>query len=121
MTVTTSATSVECIHSVPTQQCASCRTCSHGLAASRCLRCREATAKKPSPGPQPSEQYEEYEIFFVPAQNSWYYRGPDAEGTVSSESYRSAFQARRAVIAALAAPPQNGSNGVIAGKKKRKK
>jgi hypothetical protein len=111
----------ECIHGVPTQQCAACRTCAHGLMASRCGRCRAALAKKPAPIAQPSEQYEHYEIFFVPAENSWYYRAPD-DGSVSPESYRSAFQARRAVHEALNAPegvPVGA--GAPNGKKKRKK
>jgi hypothetical protein len=95
----------ECIHGVPTQQCAACRTCQHGLTASRCGRCRAALAKKPAPSPQPSEQHGQYEIFFVPAENSWYYRRQD-DGTLSRESYRSAFQARRAVNSALAAPAE---------------
>ena len=94
----------ECIHGVPTQQCAACRTCPHGLTTSRCGRCRAALAKKPAPLPQPSEQLGPFEIFFVPAENSWYYRGPDGAGIVSRESYRSAFQARRAVNAALTTP-----------------
>ena len=112
----------ECIHGVPTQQCAACRTCAHGLMASRCGRCRAALAKKPAPGAQPSEQYERYEIFFVPAENSWYYRAPDDGGSVSAESYRSAFQARRAVNEALSSP--DGATlaaGASTGKKKRKK
>jgi hypothetical protein len=116
----TTATTTECIHSVPVQQCAACRTCPHKLAASRCTRCREALAKKPAPGPQPSEEYESYEIFFVPSENSWYYRGPADEPIVSRESYRSAFQARRGVDAAISGLGTNGSNGT-AGKKKRKK
>jgi hypothetical protein len=103
-TPTRSVMTTECIHGVPTQQCAACRTCLHGLTASRCSRCRAALAKKPAPSPQPSEQLGNYEIFFVPAENSWYYRTHDDGGTVSRESYRSAFQARRAVNSALAAP-----------------
>ena len=112
----------ECIHGVPTQQCAACRTCAHGLTASRCGRCRAALAKKPAPSAQPSEQYEHYEIFFVPSENSWYYRAPDTDGAVSPESYRSAFQARRAVNEALTAPEgASVATGTTNGKKKRKK
>ena len=110
----------ECIHGVPTQQCAACRTCAHGLMASRCGRCRAALAKKPAPSAQPPEQYEHHEIFFVQTENSWYYRAPD--GGVSPESYRSAFQARRAVNAVLAAPEgASVAAGAPSGKKKRKK
>jgi hypothetical protein len=111
----------ECIHGVPTQQCAACRTCTHGLTASRCTRCRAALAKKPAPSAQPSERHEQYEIFFVPAENSWYYRAPDDGGTVSRESYRSAFQARRAVNAAIATPAEASvTTGATKARKKRK-
>ena len=112
---------LECIHGVPTQQCAACRTCEHGLMASRCGRCRAALAKKPAPGAQPSEQYEHYEIFFVPAENSWYYRAPDEDGTVSRESYRSAYQARRAVNDALTTDGEPVVAGTSPDRKKRKK
>jgi hypothetical protein len=109
----------ECIHGVPTQQCAACRTCMHGLTASRCGRCRAALAKKPAPSAQPSERHGQYEIFFVPAENSWYYRSQDNGGIVSRESYRSAFQARRAVNAALATPI--AASVTVAAPKSRKK
>jgi hypothetical protein len=109
----------ECIHGVPTQQCAACRTCMHGLTTSRCGRCRAALTKNPSPSPQPSEQLGPYEIFFVPAENSWYYRGQDDGGMVSRESYRSAFQARRAVNAALATP--SAASATLAAPTSRKK
>jgi hypothetical protein len=95
-----------CIHAVPTQQCSSCRICDHGLAFARCARCQAALAAKPNPAPLPPEIFEHHEIFFVPAENSWYYRAPEPAGSTSRESYRSAFQARRAVVAALAAPPR---------------
>lgn len=112
----------ECIHGVPTQQCAACRTCAHGLTASRCGRCRAALARKPAPTDQPSQQYERYEIFFVPSENSWYYRAPDDGGSVSNESYRSAFQARRAVTEMLTAPAGTAvATGAPSGKKKRRK
>ena len=91
-----------CIHGVPASQCASCHSCEHGLMASRCTRCRASALKAPKPGMQPPEEHEGYQIFFVPAENSWYYQAPEA--AVSRLSYRSAFQARRAVMAAIAAP-----------------
>ena len=109
-----------CIHGVPVEQCASCRSCPHGLTISRCGRCREAAArtKPPAPTEQPSEQYEGYEIFFVPAHNSWYYRTQEPDASPSRLSFGSAFQARRGVDAALSAPPELPHGGH--GKKKKR-
>jgi hypothetical protein len=111
--------SIECIHGVPTQQCAACRVCSHGLTTSRCRRCRDAQAKKPSPEAQPPEVYGDYEIFFVPSDNSWYVRGRGEDAGVFPASYRSAFQARRAVKAGLSAPVRAAAPA--SARKKRKK
>lgn len=110
-----------CIHGVPTQQCAACRDCSHGLAASHCRRCREAPRKAPVPAAQPAQRHEDYEIFFVPTENSWYYRAPDADGIPSRESYRSAFMARNAVNQVLAGGAGGGTAVAVAPAKKRKR
>jgi hypothetical protein len=101
-----------CIHGFPADHCASCRNCPHGLVTSRCARCRATAAARTRrvavPDAPPSEEHAGYEIFFDPTVNGWLYRAPDA--TASSQSYRSAFLARKAVDqlagepAAVAAP-----------------
>jgi hypothetical protein len=93
--------SVFCIHGFRTEECASCRTCPHGLISSRCGRCITAAAnagrKRPavSTVTPPSHEHAGFEIFYVPAVSGWRYRRPDGEA--SSLSYRSAFLARKAV------------------------
>lgn len=53
--------------------------------------------------PRPAEEHRGYEIFYAAGKRSWYYReGEDA--VASRESYRSAFQARRAIDELLDAP-----------------
>lgn len=112
----------DCIHGVPAAQCASCRTCQHGFVASRCSRCRARVTKLPIPDRQPDQEFEGHEIYFVPAENSWYYR--DADANPSPRSYRSAFMARRAVIEASATPggskTADGGSSSNASAKKRK-
>lgn len=103
----------DCIHGFSLTQCAACRTCRHGFMTSRCSRCREDAGRKLVREPQPTEEYEGYEIYFVAAQNSWYYRAPEAVS--SAESFRSAFLARRAVDRLLTAPAK-----VTAGGKRRR-
>lgn len=93
-----------CVHGFTPAHCSQCRTCPHGLTTSRCGRCSSAVAvraaAKSTPPPQPSEEHRGFEIFFVPQQRSWYYRSdPDAPLPVAS--YRSAFQAKLAINAAL--------------------
>jgi hypothetical protein len=90
-----------CIHGFRTEECASCRSCPHGLTAARCGRCAtkaravsrrtEATATQT----YPSEQHAGFEIFYVPAVSGWHYRGADE--APSPLSYRSPFLARKAV------------------------
>jgi hypothetical protein len=90
-----------CIHGFRTEECASCRTCPHGLTASRCGRCAasaRAVSRRPrgvSTQTYPSEQHAGFEIFYVPAVSGWQYRGADAAASLLS--YRSAFLARKAV------------------------
>ena len=66
----------------------------------RCGRCAAATASTrraiPAAVPQASEEYAGFEIFYDPAVSGWYYRATEG-ATASSQSYRSAFLARKAV------------------------
>ena len=54
--------------------------------------------------PRPSEEHRGYEILYVAGQRSWHYRA-DAGAPVSATSYRSAFQARRAIDQLLDTAP----------------
>ena len=91
----------QCIHGFRTEECASCRTCPHGLNAARCGRCvaaARAVSRRPrvvSTQTYPSEQHAGFEIYYEPAVTGWLYRGADA--APSPLSYRSAFLARKAV------------------------
>ena len=89
-----------CIHGFPADQCASCRTCPHGLLTGRCGRCVASTTPArrgaaAAASDNPAEEHLGYEIYYVPAVSGWQYRGPDA--SPSALSYRSAFLARKAV------------------------
>ena len=53
--------------------------------------------------PRPSEEHRGYEILYVAGQRSWHFRA-DADATPSRQSFRSAFQARRAVDHLIDAP-----------------
>jgi hypothetical protein len=64
-------------------------------------------------GPRPSEQHRGHEILYVAGERSWYTRA-DADSPRSAASYRSPFQARRAIDALLDSPAP-----VAAGRKKR--
>ncbi|MDQ2674133.1 MAG: hypothetical protein M3Y40_05710 [Chloroflexota bacterium] len=55
-------------------------------------------------GPRPSEEHRGYEILYVAGQRSWHYRA-DESAPMSAASYRSAFQARRAVDRVLDSAP----------------
>jgi hypothetical protein len=98
-----------CIHGFEPQNCASCRRCPHGILESRCGVCaprtaREATIMLANDGPRPSEEHRGYEILYVAGQRSWYIRA-DETAPVSRDSYRSPFQARRAIDQIIDAPP----------------
>jgi hypothetical protein len=93
-----------CIHGFEAQHCARCRTCLHGAVASRCATCRATANKLVRLAEQPTAEYLGFQIYFVPLENSWYYRTADADSSV--RSYRSAFQARRAVDALISATGQ---------------
>jgi len=75
---------------------------------SRCGSCANRVssraAAKMVPPAQPPEEHRGFEVFFVPEERSWYYRdAPDAP--TQGASYRSAFQAKLAIDAALNEAP----------------
>lgn len=97
-----------CIHGFEPQTCASCRRCPHGIPESRCGACaprtaREATLMLANDQPRPPEQHRGYDILYVAGQRSWFIR-PDADAPLSLASYRSSFQARRAIDGIIDAP-----------------
>lgn len=108
-----------CIHGFETQSCASCRRCPHGLLEFRCAVCgapktaREASLMLANDAPRPSEEHRGYEIFYAAGERSWYIKA-DADAPPSAASYRSPFQARRAIDQMLDAPEP-----VATGKKKK--
>jgi hypothetical protein len=109
-----------CIHGFDAQICSSCRRCAHGLADARCRICNPQTARDAAvmlanDAPRPSEEHRGYEILYVAGQRSWHIRA-DAESAPSQLSYRSQFQARRAIDELLDAPPEP----VAAGRRKKK-
>jgi hypothetical protein len=74
------------------------------MQTSRCGRCSAIRRPVlPTEAPRPSETYQGFEIYFVPVERGWYHRSTD--GTTSQESYRSAFQARRAINLLIEAKP----------------
>lgn len=66
-------------------------------------------------GPRPSEEHRGYEILYVAGERSWYYRA-DADAPRSQASFRSPFQARRAIDQLLDSPQP-----VASGKAKKKR
>lgn len=64
--------------------------------------------------PRPAEEHRGYEILYVAGERSWYIRA-DADASRSQNSFRSAFQARRAIDEILDRPAP-----VAAGGKKKK-
>ena len=90
-----------CIHGFRTEECTSCRTCPHGLVASRCSRCIRASSTPAGRkallvdnGSHPSEERAGFEIVYVTELSGWQVRSADA--APSDESYRSLFLARKA-------------------------
>jgi hypothetical protein len=53
--------------------------------------------------PRPSEEHRGHEILYVAGERSWYTRA-DADSPRSATSYRSSFQARRAIDTMLDTP-----------------
>jgi hypothetical protein len=98
-----------CIHGFDAQHCASCRRCQHGLLEYRCSQCgaprtaREATTMLANDAPRPSTTHRGHEILSVAGERSWYTRA-DADSPRSALSYRSPFQARRAIDSLLDTP-----------------
>ncbi len=76
---------------------------------------REATIMLANDAPQPTEEHRGYEISYVAGERSWYIRA-DADAPRSQHSYRSAFQARRAIDEILDRPAPVAASG---GKKKK--
>jgi hypothetical protein len=110
-----------CIHGFDAQICATCRRCPHGLLASRCATCTPKTARDAvlmlaNDAPRPTEEHRGYEISYVAGERSWYIRA-DADAPRSQVSYRSAFQARRAINDILDRPTPPAP----AGKKRKPK
>ena len=109
-----------CIHGFDAQHCASCRRCPHGLLETRCAECsaprtaREATLMLANDAPRPSQEHRGHEIIYVAGERSWYIRA-GADAPRSTLSYRSAFQARRAIDSLLDTPEP-----VASGKKKKR-
>ena len=64
--------------------------------------------------PRPSEEHRGHEILYIAGERSWYIRA-DADAPLSTMSYRSQFQARRAIDSLLDAPEP-----VASGKKKKR-
>ena len=64
--------------------------------------------------PRPSEEHRGHEILYIAGERSWYIRA-DADAPLSSMSYRSQFQARRAIDSLFDTPVP-----VASGKKKKR-
>jgi hypothetical protein len=64
--------------------------------------------------PRPSQEHRGHEILYIAGERSWYIRA-GADEPRSTLSYRSAFQARRAIDSLLDAPEP-----VASGKKKKR-
>jgi hypothetical protein len=64
---------------------------------------REATILLANDAPRPSEEHRGYEILYVAGKRSWHIRA-DETAPVSTNSYRSPFQARRAIDQIIDAP-----------------
>ena len=64
--------------------------------------------------PRPSEEHRGYEILYAAGERSWYIKA-DADAARSAASFRSPFQARRAIDAILDAPAPAAT-----GKRKKK-
>ena len=69
-------------------------------------------------GPRPSEEHRGYELLYAAGERSWYIKA-DAEAPRSTQSYRSAFTARRAIDAMLDAPEAPASKNGKKAKKQR--
>lgn len=68
-----------------------------------------------SDAPRPAEEHRGHAIVYAAGERSWYIHA-DADAPRSTASYRSAFQARRAIDQLLDAPAP-----VASGKRKKKR
>jgi hypothetical protein len=99
-----------CIHGFEAGQCASCRSCPHGLAPSRCGQCLAESATTSRNGaaadaPQPeTEARNGWEIFYAPEVSGWRVRAAE-DADFLPDSYRSLFLARKAVDQLAENPP----------------
>ena len=92
-----------CKHGFPTEQCAACRTCPHGLTAGGCGRCSAVAAAATRHRVRPTLDahaaslvaHDGFEIYYAPEESGWHFRGP--ESVHSTQSYRSVFLARKAI------------------------
>jgi hypothetical protein len=87
---------------------------------SRCAICNPRTAREAAlmlanDAPRPSEEHRGYSILYVAGERSWYIQA-DRDAPRSQASYRSAFQARRAIDQLLDSPEP-----VASGKSRKKK
>lgn len=111
---------LSCIHGFLADQCAACRNCPHGLPAARCGRCVSATAaaalrrRVATDTSHPPQEHRGFEILYVPEVSGWQFRSPDE--TLSPDSYRSAFLARKA-IDAIAEGTASATTGAPSAKK----
>jgi hypothetical protein len=67
----------------------------------------QRAADKIVPAAEPSQEHRGHEVYFVPAERSWYFR--ESPDVLPRESYRSAFLARRAIDTAVDNPPKPAS------------
>jgi hypothetical protein len=96
-----------CIHGFEAGQCAACRTCPHGLIATRCGQCLAESATISSAttsagAAREPEARNGWEIFYAPEVSGWRVRAP--EDAALPNSYRSLFLARKAVDQMAANP-----------------
>lgn len=102
-----------CIHGFEAGQCASCRTCRHGLIKIRCGECLSESVAAPRASAAASDPASEpearngWEIFYAPEVSGWRVRAPEA--AVLPDSYRSLFLARKAVDQMTASPPSRSA------------
>lgn len=80
-------------------------SCIHGFHQGQCASCSPLASRRPVDAPvdNASEERQGWEIFYVPALSGWQLRSPEA--TVTRDSYRSLFLARKAVDQLIANPP----------------
>jgi hypothetical protein len=63
----------------------------------------QRAADKILPPAESAQEHRGHEVYFVPAERSWYFR--ESPDVLPRASYRSAFLAKRAIDAAVDNPP----------------